>query len=203
MTKLKKVLPTPAASKQPIPVAPTPTPSAEASAEATPTPSPSPSSSSSARPSPTPSESPELEKPVLPTPPPTLDPEKTVYVDPKNPPVIDPEKFPEPPASPVIITEEPKHGELKQNPNGTFTYTSNLENPKSTIVDEATFQYTSLSGATVIVRKQFILAQGGDVPSLIQTGYGSESSQAPLAILAVLAALIATFQGRRSTRKGR
>jgi hypothetical protein len=192
---LKKVLPTPTTSKQPIPVAPTPTPSAEV----TESPSADPS------PSATPSESPSESKPVLPTPPPNLDPEKTVYVDPKKPPVIDPANFPEPPATPVIITEEPKYGDLKKNPDGTFTYITKLSDPKSTVVDEATFQYTALSGATVVVRKQFILSQEGDVPSLIQTGYGPESNgfSGSLLLISLLGSALIATEVRRSLRKGR
>jgi hypothetical protein len=46
-----------------------------------------------------------------------------------------------------------------------------LVNPKSTTVDVVEITYTSLSGAVVVVRKEFVLAQRGDVPSIIQTGY--------------------------------
>lgn len=180
MTKVKKNVPVPKPSQQPIPVAPTPTPSAEASPSA----SPSPSASAKATDEPTPgstpnpknSNQPTLEPPVLPTPPANLDPEEITYVDPENPPTVDPKTFPEPPASPVIITEQPKFGELKENPNGTFTYIPNEKTPDNPTVDVATFEYTALSGATVVVRKQFILVEQGDVPSVIQTGYGPVSN---------------------------
>lgn len=173
ITKLKKVMPTPKPSKQPIEVAPTPTPKAELPTP-TPTPTPSPSSSNSSRPTPNPSGSPEptLEPPVLPTPPSNIDPKEITYVTPENPPTVDPKQFPEPPASPVIVTELPKFGDLKENPNGTFTYIPNAVGPATPTVDQVTFQYTALSGATVVVRKQFLLVEKGDVPSIIQTGYG-------------------------------
>ncbi len=197
--KVKKVLPTPSPSKQPIEVAPTPTPSAEASPSSSPSPSPSPSSSRSATPTPSGSPTPTYEPPVLPTPPSNIDPKEILYVDPQKPPTVDPQKFPEPPASPVIVTEPPKWGELKSNPNGTFTYIPNEKAPDKPTVDEATFQYTALSGATVVVRKQFILVEKGDVPSIIQTGYGPISGSQSYLLLLLLPIALAI----RVARKGR
>lgn len=201
ITKLKKVLPTPKPSKQPIPVAPTPTPSAEASPSSSPSPSasPSPSSTRSATPNPSGSPTPTYEPPVLPTPPSNIDPKEILYVDPQKPPTVDPQKFPEPPASPVVVTESPKWGELKENPNGTFTYLPNEKAPDKPTVDEATFQYTTLSGATVVVRKQFILVEKGDVPSIIQTGYGPISGSQSYLLLLLLPIALAI----RVARKGR
>ncbi len=114
--------------------------------------------------------------------------------------MIDPKSFPEPPATPIVITEPPKYGELRVNPNGTLTYISNLEDKKSTTVDEATFQYTALSGATVIVRKQFILAQEGDVPSIIQTGYANQGGGSIGYLLLLLG--VTAFVTRRFSGKG-
>ena len=136
---------------------------------------------------------------MLPTPPPNIDPEKILYVDPKEPPVIDPQKFPEPPSTPVIITEEPKYGELKENPNGTFVYIPNANQPNKPTVDQATFEYTALSGQTVIVRKQFILIQQGDIPSVVQTGYGPLSHNYGWFLLALLpVALVVRFARKGS-----
>ena len=112
---------------------------------------------------------------------------------------MDPQKFPEPPATPVIITEEPKYGQLKENPNGTFVYIPNANQPAKPTVDEATFQYTALSGQTVIVRKQFLLIQKGDVPSVIQTGYGPVSQNSAYLFLVLLPLALVI----RLTRKGR
>lgn len=197
---MKKVLPTPKPSKQPIPVAPTPTPSAEASPEASPSPSPSTSNEPSPSASPTPSSSPKLTPPVLPTPPPNIDPKEITYVDPENPPTVDPKNFEEPPASPVVITEQPKFGELKANPNGTYTYIPSEKTPETPTVDEVTFEYTNLSGATVVVRKQFILVEKGDVPSIVQTGYGPVSNNYGLFLfLMIPLALLATL-GRKAVK---
>ena len=201
---MKKILPTPKPSVQPIPVAPTPTPSAEASPSPSPSPDvtdeptdePSGEPSPSASPTPTTSSSPKLAPPVLPTPPLDLDPKKITYVDPENPPTVDPKKFSEPPASPVIITEQPKFGELKENPNGTFTYIPDENSPKTPTVDVVTFEYTALSGATIVVRQQFILVEKGDVPSLIQTGYGSEGNNFGFLFLLISIALVLHF-GRK------
>ncbi len=122
-------------------------------------------------------------------------------MDPEKPTVIDPKSFPEPPATPIVITEPPKYGELTVNPNGTLTYTSNFEDKKSTTVDEAAFQYTTLSGATVVVRKQFILAQEGDIPSIIQTGYASQSNGS-IGYLLLLLFGVTAFVTRRFSGKG-
>jgi hypothetical protein len=72
-----------------------------------------------------------------------------------------------------VITKAPEYGSVTVTQAGQITYTSNLTNPKSTTVDVVEITYTSLSGAVVVVRKEFILAQRGDVPSIIQTGYGT------------------------------
>lgn len=101
--------------------------------------------------------------------------------------MVDPKTFPNPPSSPVVVTEPPKYGDLKENPNGTYTYVPDPPTSNNPVLDEVAFQYTDLSGATIVVRKQFILIEEGDVPSIIQTGYGSTSTDNLFGWLTLLA----------------
>ena len=180
-----RTLPTPTPTPQPLIPTPTPTPTASPSTSRSATPTPTPSASASTSPSPEPSEAP----PVLPTPPPVEDPKEVEYVEPETPKNLDPQNFPEPPASPVVITQEPKYGTIKENPNGTFTYTPDPQSKP--VVDVVEFKYTNLSGATVVVRKEFVVIQKGDVPSIIQTGPTSTGTGSALLIglLTTLAAI--------------
>ncbi|MGI9227145.1 MAG: hypothetical protein ACR2H8_06220 [Candidatus Nanopelagicaceae bacterium] len=170
ITKTKKILPTPTPTRQPIN---SQSPNATPSSTRTPGPSRSPSTSPSATPTSSPIDPQELIPPVLPTPPVLDDPEKTIFVDPNEPIILPPNLFPNPPSTPISIIEPPKYGVITQNPGGGFVYTSILTDPQSTLVDSVTFSYTDLSGKTVVVRKQFVLGQQGDMPSIIQTGLKS------------------------------
>lgn len=195
-------LPTPSASPQGLTSpSPTPTPSRTPSSSPTPTPSvtPTPSASPSTSSSPTPSNPPV----VLPTPPANLDPQNLIFVDPKTPTELPPSELPKAPNTPVDVVTPPKYGEVTITPAGVVTYTSNLTNLKSTVVDEVTFKYTNLSGQTVVVRKQFILNQKGDVPKIIQTGYGSSGSRSSFALIALaLISAVAAFALRGSRKNG-
>ena len=182
--------PTPTKTSSPSPTptttgSATPSPATSPTPTGTPRPTASPSATTSPEPTPTP---PALIPPVLPTPPPVEEPKKLIFVEPKTPTVVPPQSLPEPPASPIVITKAPEYGAVTVKPTGEITYTSALTNPKSTTVDVVEITYTSLSGAVVVVRKEFILAQRGDVPSIIQTGY-SNSGNTPLIYLGLLSLL--------------
>ena len=164
---------------------------------ATPTtvPTATPTVSPSTPPSPTPSESPSVEPsmapPVLPTPPPVVDPEKTIYVDPQTPKEITPE---EKPATPIVITKEPQYGTATVNNNGTITYTPNENQPAKPVVDVIEYKYTNLSGQTIIVRKEIVVTQKGDVPSIIQTGGEEPQSANYLWAIILIAASVFTWR---------
>ena len=200
----------PTTSRSPLPT-PTPTPQGIVSSP-TPTPSPTstPNRSSTPTPTPTPSETatepntPELTP--LPTPPTVEDPKKVEFTEPNKPVDIDPKKFPEPPASPVIVSKEPTYGELKSNNNGTFTYTPPSTPPAIPVVDVVEFKYTNLSGGATIVRKEFVMIIKGDVPSIIQTGGNPTSDLVPYGFMAIMivfiAGLIYRFQFKKVGRTG-
>ena len=195
ITETPSPSPTPTSTRS---TSPSPTPTTSGSTSPTPQPTSSPTATASPEPTPTP---PALIPPVLPTPPPVEEPKKLIFVEPKTPTVVPPQSLPEPPASPIVITKAPEYGEVTVKPTGEITYTSALVDPKSTTVDVVEITYTSLSGAVVVVRKEFILAQRGDVPSIIQTGYSdSDKSQfIYLGLIILLGAVIGfRLRGRRN-----
>jgi hypothetical protein len=181
-------LPTPTATPQGLVPSPTPSPTATASRSASPTPSTPPTNSPapSTSPEPTPSEEPSLTPPTLPTPPKVEDPKNVIYVEPQTPKEVKPV---DPPASPIVVTIEPKLGKVEVNPSGSITYTPPAITPKEPVVDLVEFKYTNLSGATVVVRKEFIITQKGDVPSIIQTGEEEIGNNYPIFLLSLLIAL--------------
>lgn len=216
-TPRPNALPTPIPTPQAIESSPTPSPSPTRSNSFSPIPTSSPSGSPAPTSSPEPTKTPApTSSPVptnspspiptiltppepLPTPPAVEEPKKLVFVEPKTPTVIPPQTLPEPPASPIVITKQPEYGSVTVTPAGQITYTSELTNPKSTTVDVVELTYTSLSGAVVVVRKEFILAQRGDVPAIIQTGYEPTTNPVlPFVLLAVISsiAFIARKRGR-------
>ena len=125
--------------------------------------------SSDLTPEPSPTNS-NLTPPVLPTPPKVEDPKQVVYVEPQTPKTIDPTSYPAPPAAPPVITKEPVYGTVKVNDNGSITYTPTPTQDPTPVVDVIEFKYTNLAGETIVVRKEFVVTQKGDVPSIIQTG---------------------------------
>jgi hypothetical protein len=121
----------------------------------------------------------------LPTPPPVEDPKQVIYVDPQTPKVIDPTTYPEPPASPVVITKQPEYGNVTVNNNGSITYTPTVVDNPTPVVDVIEFKYTNLAGQTIVVRKEIVLTQKGDVPSIIQTGGEDSTSNNPFVFIFV------------------
>lgn len=79
--------------------------------------------------------------------------------------------------------------------NGSITYTSKIEDPKSTVVDVIEYRYTDLSGAVVVARKEFVISQQGDVPRIIQTG-GSPRASGTLIMWTSLLTLTAVMAYR-------
>ena len=102
------------------------------------------------------------------------------YVEPITPTVIKPEVFANPPSTPVVITEEPKYGEISKNTDGSFTYVPSPQNvivaSSPPIVDVVQFSYTDTQGKKVNVRWSFLVIRQGDVPKVIQTGDVKENS---------------------------
>ena len=94
--------------------------------------------------------------------------------------MIKPEVFANPPSTPVVITEEPKYGEISKNTDGSFTYVPSPQNvivaSSPPVVDVVQFSYTDTQGNKVNVRWSFLVIRQGDVPKVIQTGDVQENS---------------------------
>ena len=120
-----------------------------------------------------------------------------LYVDPQTPKEITPE---EKPATPIVITKEPQYGTATVNNNGTVTYTPNEIQPAKPVVDVIEFQYTNLAGQTVIVRKEIVVTQKGDIPSIIQTG--GEGSTPNDGFLSIILIALATLFIRKGVARG-
>ena len=122
-------------------------------------------------------------------------------MDPQTPKVIDPMTFPDPPSSTIEITKKPEYGTLVINPNGTLTYTPNEEELQAPVVDVVELKYTNLSGATVVIRREFVVTQKGDVPRIIQTG--SEQNNSGLIGLLILSLIGIALFGERGKRSAK
>jgi len=196
-TSSPNALPTPSPSPQGIESSPTPSPTS--TPRVTPTPIPSPTSTPTVNPTPTtaPTQAPPI---VLPIPPVVEDPKNVEFVEPGIPREIDPTTFPEPPASKVEVTKEPTLGNLVTNNDGTFTYTPPAQAPAAPAVDVVEFKYTNLSGEAVIVRKEFVVTVKGDVPSIIQTGFGGFPNPLNFVFIMILIlSLAATIKFAKTT----
>ena len=171
--------PNPRPSESPGPgykgLEPSPTPSPTTSVRPTPTatqsqrpiPTTSPSATQTAQPTPTPTRE---QRPELPQVPPVEDPKNVIFVKPNEPIVVTSKELTGRANTPIEIITEPIYGTVEVQSNGNLIYTSNLSDPKSLVVEVVEYKFTNLSGAVVIARKEFVLEQSGDVPSIIQTG---------------------------------
>lgn len=94
-------------------------------------------------------------------------------------------------------------GDLVTNNDGTFTYTPPAQAPAAPAVDVVEFTYTNLSGEAVIVRKEFVMTVKGDVPSIIQTGFGGLSNPFNAAIIVLLVLSLAVIVKFAKTSVGK
>ena len=189
-------LPTPSPTQQGIAQTPTPFPTASPNRTISPTPSTTTSSVPTVSPSnsaePTASPEPSNEPPVVPTPPKVEDPKNVVYVDPITPTVITPSELPSAPKTPIEIVVAPKFGTVEISQSNEITYTPKINDSASPRVDIVELKYTNLAGSVVVIRKEFVVTQKGDVPKIIQTGYGDSNSNKliPLFVLWIVFILI-------------
>lgn len=107
------------------------------------------------------------------------------------------------PAENIKVTEEPKYGTVEVNPDSSLTYTSNLTDPTSTVVDKFEITYTDLSGAVVVANREVVLAQEGDVPSIIQTGLAGNGSLNSLLIALLISTGLGAVISRRRIKSGK
>ena len=193
-----KVEPRPSESPGPgykaLEPSPSPTPVVTPSPSPTLTPTPSPTQSST--PTPRPTTSPNTPTPPI-VPPVVEDPKTVVFVKPDEPKIIVLPELKDIPAVNIKITEEPKYGTVEVNPDSTLTYVSNLTDPTSTVVDTFEITYTDLSGAVVVANREVVLAQDGDMPSIIQTGLAESGSTNNLLFAFIASVFVGLFAARR------
>jgi LPXTG-motif cell wall-anchored protein len=107
------------------------------------------------------------------------------------------------PNTPIAIVTPPQYGTAEVRNEVSIIYTSNLTDPTSTVVDVVVYQYTNLSGAVVVARKEFLLKQEGDVPRIIQTGETDNSWWLTLfAFISALIVALSIFARRNYLRNG-
>jgi hypothetical protein len=109
--------------------------------------------------------------------------------------VLPPAELPSPPKGNIEVVTPPKYGTLDVSPTGEITYTPNASAPKSPQVDVVEIRYTNLSGNLVLIRKEFLLKQKGDVPKIIQTGYAPKNPNHFASLLVIT--LLVTLTTRR------
>ena len=169
-------------------VRPTPSPNPSAMQTQSPFPTVSPSATQSVQPTPSPTRE---QRPELPPVPLVEDPKNVIFVKPNEPIVVTSKELTGRANTPIEIVTEPLYGTVEVQSNGNLIYTSNLTDPKSVAVEVVEYKFTNLSGAVVIARKEFVLEQSGDVPSIIQTG---EPNLIPLmSLILVFALLLASY----------
>ena len=181
------------ASPTPSPTpATTPSPTVSPTQSPRPTPAPTATQTATATPSPTPTQTSAREpRPELPQVPPVENPKNVVFVTPNEPVVVTSKELTGIPNTPIEIVTPPTYGTAEVQNNGNLIYTSNLTDPKSTVVDVVEYRFTNLSGAVEVARKEFVLEQAGDVPRIIQTG--AESNSTLLNYLLVLVLILSTI----------
>ncbi|MGA0851609.1 MAG: hypothetical protein ACO3QM_06170, partial [Candidatus Nanopelagicaceae bacterium] len=189
--------PTPSSSTSATPTpsptpATTPSPTVSPTQSPRPTPAPTATQTATATPSPTPTQTSAREpRPELPQVPPVENPKNVVFVTPNEPVVVTSKELTGIPNTPIEIVTPPTYGTAEVQNNGNLIYTSNLTDPKSTVVDVVEYRFTNLSGAVEVARKEFVLEQAGDVPRIIQTG--AESNSTLLNYLLVLVLILSTI----------
>lgn len=141
-----------------------------------------------------------LTPPIIP--PVVENPEKVIFVKPDEPKIIILPELKDIPSENIEITEEPKFGDLTVNPDSSLTYVSNLTDPTSTVVDKFEITYTELSGEVVVANREIVLAQEGDVPSIIQTGLAGNGSLNSLFSALLISLFVGVVTSRKRMRKG-
>lgn len=71
---------------------------------------------------------------------------------------------------PLVIISAPQNGTVQNNGDGTLTITLNPNDSDKFELESFVYIYEDSKGNLVEGKKDFVVTQEGDVPSLIQTG---------------------------------
>ena len=72
--------------------------------------------------------------------------------------------------APLVIISAPQNGTVQNNGDGTLTITLNPNDTDKFALESFVYIYEDTKGNLVEGKKDFVVTQEGDVPSLIQTG---------------------------------
>ncbi len=81
------------------------------------------------------------------------------------------------PKAAIVILEQPKEGSFTLNQDLTVVYTAPAVAEGTFFAQPLVYVYKDLNGELVEARREFVVVQEGDVPSLIQTGYRDQDAK--------------------------
>jgi len=138
----------------------------------------------------------------LPTPPASFDPKVATFVSPQAPVIVNIKEITGNANTPIIIVQEPENSTVTDNGDGTLTIVFDKFEEDRFFLPTLVFVYKDSNGELQEAKKEFVVTQEGDVPSLIQTGYEpiDNTGWIKLTIL-LLFALIGVSTFRNSRRK--
>ena len=107
--------------------------------------------------------------------------------------------------TPIVIVQEPENSKVINNGDGTLTIVFDKTDSDKFVAPALVIVYKDASGELKESKKEFVVTQEGDVPSVVQTGDMSDlsSSTTPLGRLALGLAFALIFYVVRSSRRGR
>lgn len=106
-------------------------------------------------------------------------------------------------ATSIVIIQQPENGKLVDNKDGTFTYTPSSEKADEFVADSFVYVYKDVSGELIEGKREFVVTQEGDVPSLIQTGGSFPNNSKKGNLLYFFAFLVLAFTFTRAFQKSR
>jgi hypothetical protein len=78
--------------------------------------------------------------------------------------------------TPIVIVQEPENSTVTDNGDGTLTIVFDKVEEDKFFAPALVFVYKDAKGVIQEAKKEFVVTQEGDVPSLIQTGYVSDNN---------------------------
>lgn len=79
--------------------------------------------------------------------------------------------------TPIVIVQEPENSKVTDNGDGTLTIIFEKYEEDKFFAPALVFVYKDENGELQEAKKEFVVTQEGDVPSLIQTGYQNLNTQ--------------------------